>query len=479
MTIYTLIVLLATLSISNQNGVVAQTSSFNFDTGNAATEVIVPAVVPIIYGKLSPGDAPNIFRIMTILTHGWYDCIAPYHVTAIGVSTNINRQAETERTDRNRNTCILHASYTILTWLLPRERSVWRSMMQSLSLDPDITTQDDSTAIGIGNKVGSAVVSFRDGDGMNQRGNVGCTYNCQPCSDYTGYSPKNTPYVLRDPTRWQPLISTNNYGGFTIQNPASVTWRVTTPYSYLSPDIFVVDFPNASIHTFNRQYSRQAAAVLVESAALDDVKKVTIGVFDDKVKSHELLTQFVAQSKNLNLEQFVILDFLSSVALFDAGIAIWKEKYRHDAVRPVSAIRRVFGDKLVTAWGGPGKGTVSDMKGKEWRSFSTTGPHPEFPSASAGFCSAHAQVMRRYFSDDNLNWSLTEQPGTSRFEPGVPASPVPLNFPTWTDYETRCGISRTDSGVHFPPSLPAGHSMGKQIADIAFDFVMSKVNGLA
>ena len=45
------------------------------------------------------------------------------------------------------------------------------------------------------------------------------------------------------------------------------------------------------------------------------------------------------------------------MALFDAGIEIWQEKERADAVRPFTAIHREFGEDVVTAWGGPGLGT--------------------------------------------------------------------------------------------------------------------------
>ena len=40
------------------------------------------------------------------------------------------------------------------------------------------------------------------------------------------------------------------------------------------------------------------------------------------------------------------------MAAFDTVIAIWNEKYRYHAVRPFSAIRLLYGDKPVTAWGG-------------------------------------------------------------------------------------------------------------------------------
>jgi hypothetical protein len=58
-------------------------------------------------------------------------------------------------------------------------------------------------------------------------------------------------------------------------------------------------------------------------------------------------------------------DFLVNMAAFDGGIAVWQEKVRYDAVRPASAIRYLYGDGLVTAWGGPGRGTVN-LPATQW-----------------------------------------------------------------------------------------------------------------
>jgi len=76
---------------------------------------------------------------------------------------------------------------------------------------------------------------------------------------------------------------------------------------------------------------------------------------------------FISQSRNFTLDQFVHYDFLTNVAAFDAGIAAWNQKAKWDAVRPFSAIRYLYGDRPVTAWGGPGQGTVNDLPASEWR----------------------------------------------------------------------------------------------------------------
>ena len=57
----------------------AHSQPFDFDTGNAAIEVIIPAAVPAIFAAVKPGDAPLVLRFTTLLTNAWFDATAPYH----------------------------------------------------------------------------------------------------------------------------------------------------------------------------------------------------------------------------------------------------------------------------------------------------------------------------------------------------------------------------------------------------------------
>ena len=62
----------------------AQAPPFNFDTGNAAIEVIIPAVIPALFQTTAPNDAPIILRHTAVITNAWFDAIAPYHPTSSG-----------------------------------------------------------------------------------------------------------------------------------------------------------------------------------------------------------------------------------------------------------------------------------------------------------------------------------------------------------------------------------------------------------
>lgn len=159
---------------------------------------------------------------------------------------------------------------------------------------------------------------------------------------------------------------------------------------------------------------------------------------------------------------------------------MWNAKYEYDAVRPVTAIGFLYGDDPVTAWGGPGTGTVDDLPANEWRSYLGTADHPEYPSASTALCAAHAHSARRYLGSDQLGWSVSRAEGSSRIEPGVtPADDLTLRWDTWTDFARECGISRLWGGVHFRAAITHGAPVGHRVANHAYRFARRHIEGTA
>ena len=124
-------------------------------------------------------------------------------------------------------------------------------------------------------------------------------------------------------------------------------------------------------------------------------------------QSYGVSINSAAANANSTLLEFVHAFFLENVAVHDAGIAVWGAKRHYDAVRPFSAVRKVYGAETVTAWGGPGVGTVTDIPGNDWESYLSTADHPEYPSASACFCASLAQVRSGFSAQRARHTSCT------------------------------------------------------------------------
>ncbi len=459
----------------------------DLDSGNAVVQVIIPNVIPVVRQDVSPGagDATLVLRTTTVLLTGMFDALAPYHPSAVGIYSRLGRRPAGESaTNRNKNIAVVYASYRVLSSLYPRRVQTWRAMVESAGLDPDNDSQDLTTPEGIGNVAGLTVMAYRERDGMNQLGDEGGRdFNGQPYADYTGYEPFNTAYQLRDPSRWQPAVRTNGTGLFQVQQFVTPQLRLTKPYTYNNPNMFHVPPPIKSRPTGpngRQMYKQQADEVLEYSANLTDRQKMTAEFFDDKFRSLGFSALFILQSRGLDLDEFVHYDLVVNIAAFDAAISTWNQKRRWDAVRPFSAIRFLYGNRTVRAWGGPGKGTV-DLPADQWTSYLPVADHPEYPSGSACFCAAHGEASRRYLGSNSFGWSVPAPAGSSWIEPGVtPATDITLGpWDTWSDFEADCGMSRVWGGVHFVDAVTASEEMCAPIGGMAYDFLMEHVSGTA
>ena len=398
------------------------------------------------------------------------DAAAPYHPTAVGVYTRLPRQSEEARTDRNINTAMLHAAFHTLVGLLPERESVWREMLSDYGLDPNDRSTDLTTPVGIGNAAGTGAVQGRLYDGMNQTGNY---------QDNTGYAPVNSAFVLSDPSRWQPGLRLQGTGVYTVQQFVTPQLANTEPFAPFDPRQLRVAPPSASDPENWDAYKGQVDAVLGTSANLTDERKMKSELFDNKVASLGLSYLFVADELDLSPADTARGYLVKVAAWMDASIVTWQEKARYDAVRPFSAIPYVYGDELVTAWGGPGHGR-DQIPASQWLSYLPENDHSEYPSGSTCGCYAHAQALRRFTASDELNWSVSYPAGSSRIEPGVtPARDMTLHFNTWTDFASDCGQSRYWGGVHFPAAVDASAAYCSTFGDMAFEYYQTLMDGTA
>lgn len=452
------------------------------DDENAAMEAVLETSIPLLLSDVSPNatDASLVLRFTMLLFNGWFDATAPYHPVAVGVYSRLARRPLAEATPRNLNIAILHASFRILSSLLPQRAPDWRQLLHGFGLDPDDASTDTTKPEGIGNVAGARVVEGRVNDGMNQLGNeIRREYNKRPYFDYTSYEPVNTAYDLFDPSRWQPGIQRSFSGLFKVQNFVTPQYGLVEPYSYQRPEQYSVVPPADSDHRSLGLYKDQADEVLTASAALSEERKLLAELFDNKVQSLLGATLSAAESRELSALERVHLLFATHMAAFDAGILAWKEKRRHDAVRPFSAIRQVYGNDAVLAWGGPGEATVS-MPASDWRSYLEAASHPEYPSASACVCAAVAQAARMFLKDDDLGFSVHFPSGSSVIEPGfTPRGDTTLTIPTWTDFSSQCGKSRLWGGVSFRAAIEESQAVCGVFGELAHSYAMSLMSGTA
>jgi hypothetical protein len=430
-----------------------------------------------------------------------YDAWAAYHRHAIGTRLGAAlRRPLHEHTRANKETAISFAAYRAVVDVFPGDKvTVFDPLMRSLGFDPNDTTTDPTTAVGIGNLAARAVLEFRHRDGANQLGDMAGGTPGVAYSDYTGYAAANGPMdlrvqfdagLVRNPNHWQPLRYIDATGTLVTQPFVGAHWQRVTPFALVSAAQLR---PSEGPAKFGSdQFRKQANQLLELSAGLTDMQKMIAEYWADGPHSElppghwDLFAQLVSRrdrngEHRHGLDSDVKLFFALTNAIFDASVCCWDNKRAFDSVRPITALRYLFQGQRVRAWGGPYRGTQL-INGEDWFPYqASTFPTPPFPEYSSGhstFSAAGAEILRLFTGSEKFGASVTFPAGSSRFEAGaVPAHDLTLSWTTFKDAADQAGISRRYGGIHFEQADLDGRRAGRLVAQQAWAKAMSQFNG--
>ncbi len=144
----------------------------------------------------------------------------------------------------------------------------------------------------------------------------------------------------------------------------------------------------------------------------------------------------VAATKHADFNTTIAVYAHTSIALFEAFISCWDEKFRSNYIRPETAINKHVAP--------------------EWQPYLQTPPFPEYTSGHAVISAAAAEVVTHYFGD-NINYT-----DTSELEFGV----ANRSFKSVRQAAIEAGMSRFYGGIHFKHSCEVGHLEGVQVGEL-------------
>lgn len=155
-------------------------------------------------------------------------------------------------------------------------------------------------------------------------------------------------------------------------------------------------------------------------------------------------------SQLISIEKLDMMDAVAlyakvSMALSDAGIRCWGEKYRYNLLRPIDYIRLYMDD--------PQWNTVMCPDGSG--GFYTP-PFPTYPSGHATFGGAATTVLESVFGS---NYAFTDRSHEGRSE----FRSKPRSFKNFREMADENGYSRVPLGVHFTFDSQAGVNLGRSI----------------
>ncbi|MCX7303825.1 MAG: vanadium-dependent haloperoxidase [Hyphomicrobiales bacterium] len=145
----------------------------------------------------------------------------------------------------------------------------------------------------------------------------------------------------------------------------------------------------------------------------------------------------VAQNADLSLEDNVDLLARMGIAMSDAFVGCWHEKFTYNLVRPVTYIKKVIDPK--------------------WEPLLNTPPFPEYPSGHSTVSGAMDAVLTAFFGDGYVFEDKT----------GSPDGRNPRKFKSFHEAADEAGISRLYGGIHFQSAIVDGLAQGRCIGSYA------------
>jgi membrane-associated phospholipid phosphatase len=126
----------------------------------------------------------------------------------------------------------------------------------------------------------------------------------------------------------------------------------------------------------------------------------------------------------------------TAIAMADAFIATWDEKYRSAVARPETMINAYLDDR--------------------WEPVLQTPPFPEYPSGHSVVSTAAATALTQLYGDSAVFVDSSE------VEFGLPAR----TFPSFRAAAAEAAISRLYAGIHYRPAIEEGAVLGQKVGTL-------------
>jgi hypothetical protein len=386
--------------------------------------------------------------------------------------SGVDRQAESQRTLANKEIAISYALYRSMQSYYFSDSLLLRNKMTEFGYDPDDVSMDPATPVGIGNLAAQAVVEGRMNDGSNQSGSIAQS-NGERYSDYTGYSPVNSPDNIVELAKWQPKYFSDGNGGQFAPTCLTPHWGKVKPLFLDSSSQFRPGPPPA---IGSPQLINEIKEVVSLQAGLTDEQRALVEFMRDGPSSVQqaghwlIFAQKVSVRDKHTLDEDVKMYFAVEAAAMDAFVACWDSKMFYDFARPYTLVHDYYQDQLIKAWGGAETG-MSTIKGKEWRPYSPDTflcpPFPSYVSGHSTVSGACSEIMRLFTGSDVFGEKVTLVPGLAT-EPTRTGDSVTLVLDTFSETADIAGMSRVLGGYHIQADNVEGLKLGRNVAQVVW-----------
>jgi len=156
------------------------------------------------------------------------------------------------------------------------------------------------------------------------------------------------------------------------------------------------------------------------------------------------ITKIACKTADADFDKTVFAYTKTSIAIADAFISCWDEKYRSNLIRPETLINNYFDEK--------------------WEPILQTPPFPEYTSGHSVASGAAAKVLTEIFGDNFYFLDDTE----TRY--GLPIR----SFTSFNSAAQEAAISRMYGGIHYRSAVELGVGQGKKVGSLVIDELRMK-----
>jgi hypothetical protein len=263
-------------------------------------------------------------------------------------------------------------------------------------------------------------------------------------------------------------------------------WGACKPFGISTADDFQIAPPPALDSPEYAEAYNEVKALGDKNSTTRTAEQTITGVFwgydgtpglGTPPRMYNQVTRIIATNQKNSVAQNARLFALINIAMADAGMCAWNDKYRDEFWRPILGIREADEGTGPSGLGDNNPDTEGDVNweplGAPASNQSGTNFTPPFPSYASGhatFGSALFQTLRQFYGTDKIAFSFMsdEFNGVTTDQDGNVRPVVTRSYTNLTTPELENAASRIYLGVHWRFDATAATQQGTAIATRVF-----------